>query len=57
MTKQANGLEFSKWSWPCTYPSLMFVFSVVHLKFYFKENLMLNAYNNLFYSNIKFEWF
>jgi hypothetical protein len=36
---------------------LMFVFSVVHLKFYFKENLMLNAYNNLFYSNIKFEWF
>jgi len=36
MTKQTNVLEFSKLSWPCTYPSLMFMFGVVHLEFYFK---------------------
>jgi hypothetical protein len=54
---QANGLEFSKWSWPCTYPNLMFVFGVVHLEFYFKVcTLCLMCAIALFYSNPRFEF-
>jgi hypothetical protein len=53
----ANGLEFSKWSWPCTYPNLMSIFGVIHLEFYFKAwTLCLMSTITLFYKNPRFEF-
>jgi hypothetical protein len=50
-------LEFSNWSWPCTYPSLMFIFGVVHHEFRFKLwTLCLMCIVALLYSNPRFEF-
>jgi hypothetical protein len=48
----SNGLEFSKWSWPCTYPYVLSFFGAAHLEFYCNAwTLCLMCTIVLFYSN------